>query len=269
MISGGMNLVMTVIGFTVSIMFIVFICTRLICARIQLRASRRSFFVSSRSDLSMLERGTHGLEPVVVANFPTKNFCEECFSANKDAQCPVCLSEYRCEDTLRILPYCGHSFHVTCIDIWLQQHSTCPVCRVSLREFPEKKRLMQPLFSSSIRSHFGLESFDTHAYNCLLRGQGFSLRTRDNPAMEQIQENSFASVGRNGNPEAGETMSRTNETMKTPLKSRERSLWNALQTLELSLFVDCKGLLVVKGLVSLCFFLVGYCKYFESLVVFV
>ncbi|KAE8721552.1 Gag protease polyprotein [Hibiscus syriacus] len=224
MISGGMNLVMTVIGFTVSIMFIVFICTRLICARIQLRASRRSLAVSSRSDLSMLERGTHGLEPVVVANFPTKNFCEECFSADKDAQCAVCLSEYRCEDTLRILPYCGHSFHVTCIDIWLQQHSTCPVCRVSLREFPEKKRSMQPLFSSAIRSHFGRESFDTHAYNCLLRGQGFSLRTRDNPAMEPIQENSFASVGRNGNPEAGENMSRTIKDDENAIKESRKKL---------------------------------------------
>ncbi|KAE8720338.1 methyltransferase-like protein 13-like [Hibiscus syriacus] len=85
MISGGMNLVMTVIGFTMSIMLLVFICTRLICARIQLRASRRSLAVSSRSDLSVLERGTHGPEPVVVASFPMKNFCEECFSTNKDA----------------------------------------------------------------------------------------------------------------------------------------------------------------------------------------
>ncbi|KAE8713865.1 Gag protease polyprotein [Hibiscus syriacus] len=224
MISGGMNLVMTIIGFTASIMFIVFICTRLICARIQLRASRRSLAVSSRSDLSVLERGTHGLEPVVVANFPTKNFCEECFSANKDAQCTVCLSEYSWEDTLRILPYCGHSFHVTCIDIWLQQHSTCPVCRVSLREFPDKKRSMQPLFSSAIRSHFARESFDTHAYNCLLRGQGFPLRTHNNPAMEPIQGNSYVSVGRNGNPETGENMSRTIEDDENAIKESIKKL---------------------------------------------
>ncbi|GMI83342.1 hypothetical protein HRI_002003500 [Hibiscus trionum] len=224
MISGGTNLVMTVIGFTVSIMFIVFICTRLICARIQLSASRRSLAVSSRSDLSTLERGIHGLEPVVVANFPMKNFCEECFSANKDAQCAVCLSEYRCEDTLRILPYCGHSFHVTCIDIWLQQHSTCPVCRISLREFTEKKRSMQPLFSSATRSHFGMESYDTHAYNCLLRGHGFPLRTRDNPANDPIQENFFARGGRNGNPDAGENISRAIEEGEIATKESRKKL---------------------------------------------
>ena len=54
MTSSGTNLVMTVIGFTVSTMFIVFVCTRLICARIQLISSRRSFAISSRSDLSMV-----------------------------------------------------------------------------------------------------------------------------------------------------------------------------------------------------------------------
>ncbi|XP_039042013.1 putative RING-H2 finger protein ATL69 [Hibiscus syriacus] len=220
MISGGVNLVMTVIGFTVSVMFIVFICTRLICARIS--ASRRSLAVSSRSDLSILERGIHGLEPVAIANFPTKTFCDECFSANKDAQCTVCLSEYRCEDTLRILPYCGHSFHVTCIDKWLQQHSTCPVCRISLREFPEKKRLMQPLFSSPNRSHFGTESFDRHAYNCLSRGHRFPSRARDNPAMELIQENSFARGGTNVNLEAGENMSRTIEDDENATKETRK-----------------------------------------------
>ncbi|XP_021296669.1 RING-H2 finger protein ATL38-like [Herrania umbratica] len=220
MISAGINLVMTVIGFTVSTMFIVFVCTRLVCARIQLNASRRSFPVASRSDLSILERGFHGLEPVVVANFPTKKYSDECFLATEDAQCTVCLSEYHGEDVLRILPYCGHSFHVTCIDIWLQQHSTCPVCRISLREFPEKKRLMQPLFSSAIRSHFGMESFNAHSYNCLLRGHGFPSRAHDNRGMDPIQENSFAS--RANGAEVGENMSQTAEGDQAIKDSRSK-----------------------------------------------
>lgn len=86
MISSGMNLVMTVIGFAVSIMFIVFVCTRLICARIHLNSSRRSFPIASRSDLSLLERGLHGVESVVVANFPTKKFSDEYFAAVEDTQ---------------------------------------------------------------------------------------------------------------------------------------------------------------------------------------
>ncbi|XP_021890637.1 RING-H2 finger protein ATL80-like [Carica papaya] len=188
MISSGINVVMTVIGFAVSTMFIVFVCTRLVCARIHLNASRRSFPIASRSDLSLLERGLHGLEPVVVANFPTKKYSDEFFSAVEDAQCSVCLSEYHSEDILRILPYCGHSFHVACIDIWLQQHSTCPVCRISLREFPDRKHVMQPLFSSAIRSQYGNESFDTHSYNYLMSEHGLSSRTHDSHGMDPIQE---------------------------------------------------------------------------------
>jgi hypothetical protein len=33
-----------------------------------------------------LERGLHGIEPVVVANFPTKKYSDEFFSAAEDAQ---------------------------------------------------------------------------------------------------------------------------------------------------------------------------------------
>jgi hypothetical protein len=159
MMSTGVNLVMTVIGFAVSTMFIVFVCTRLICARIQLNASRRSFSVASRSDLNILERGLHGLEPLVVANFPTKKYSDPYFSSADDGQCTICLAEYHADDTLRILPFCGHQFHSTCIDIWLQQHSTCPVCRISLRELPDKKRLMQPMFSTAVRSHYPTELY--------------------------------------------------------------------------------------------------------------
>lgn len=220
MIGSGINLVMTVIGFAVSTMFIVFVCTRLVCARIQLNTARRSFPISSRSDLSILERGLHGLEPVVVANFPTRKYSDELFLTSEDAQCAVCLAEYHREDILRILPYCGHSFHMTCIDIWLQQHSTCPVCRISLREIPEKKRMMQPLFSSAIRNPYGPESFDTHAFNCLLAGHGLSSRTHDNRVIDSIQESHCASEG----PEAaaGENLFPTTEGNQNAKDSRNK-----------------------------------------------
>jgi hypothetical protein len=45
----------------------------------------------------------------------------------------VCLEEYEAKDVVRVLPACGHAFHAACIDAWLRQHPTCPVCRASLR----------------------------------------------------------------------------------------------------------------------------------------
>uniref|UniRef100_A0A2C9V3L6 RING-type domain-containing protein n=1 Tax=Manihot esculenta TaxID=3983 RepID=A0A2C9V3L6_MANES len=113
-------------------------------------------------------------------------------SLSNAQRCPVCLTEYRHEDIVRILPYCGHFFHMTCIDIWLLQHSTCPVCRISLRECPDKKRMMQPLFSSAIRSPYAMQSFDTHACNCLLAGHG---RTHDSRAMGSVRESFCAPEG--------------------------------------------------------------------------
>jgi hypothetical protein len=45
--------------------------------------------------------------------------------------CSVCLDNYGDGDVLRMLPDCGHLFHKECVDPWLRQHPTCPVCRTS------------------------------------------------------------------------------------------------------------------------------------------
>jgi hypothetical protein len=45
------------------------------------------------------------------------------------AQCAVCLEAVRGGEKVRRLPACAHMFHVGCIDMWLDSHATCPVCR--------------------------------------------------------------------------------------------------------------------------------------------
>ncbi|KAL5705987.1 RING-H2 finger protein atl80 [Ranunculus cassubicifolius] len=47
----------------------------------------------------------------------------------KIGDCPICLSEFVEGDEIRVLPQCGHGFHVGCIDTWLGSHSSCPSCR--------------------------------------------------------------------------------------------------------------------------------------------
>lgn len=48
-------------------------------------------------------------------------------------ECAVCLSVFKVQESLGLLPKCGHVFHEGCIDNWLtRDHSTCPVCRAGL-----------------------------------------------------------------------------------------------------------------------------------------
>lgn len=49
--------------------------------------------------------------------------------AARPFDCAVCLCEFDDRDRLRLLPPCGHAFHVACIDTWLAAHSSCPSCR--------------------------------------------------------------------------------------------------------------------------------------------
>ncbi|VAI07276.1 unnamed protein product [Triticum turgidum subsp. durum] len=42
--------------------------------------------------------------------------------------CSVCLEQVVAGDLLRSLP-CLHQFHVNCIDPWLRQQGTCPICK--------------------------------------------------------------------------------------------------------------------------------------------
>ncbi|CAH2051181.1 unnamed protein product [Thlaspi arvense] len=55
------------------------------------------------------------------------------FSALKGSkqglECSVCLSKFEDVEILRLLPRCKHAFHIGCIDQWLEQHATCPLCR--------------------------------------------------------------------------------------------------------------------------------------------
>ncbi|ESQ27971.1 hypothetical protein EUTSA_v10018579mg [Eutrema salsugineum] len=46
--------------------------------------------------------------------------------------CPVCLSEFEEDESLRLLPKCNHAFHISCIDTWLRSHTNCPLCRAGI-----------------------------------------------------------------------------------------------------------------------------------------
>ncbi|XP_078267780.1 E3 ubiquitin-protein ligase RNF130-like isoform X2 [Rhinoraja longicauda] len=45
--------------------------------------------------------------------------------------CAVCIEGYKSNDVIRILP-CKHVFHKQCVDPWLNEHCTCPICKLNI-----------------------------------------------------------------------------------------------------------------------------------------
>ncbi|XP_059291149.1 RING-H2 finger protein ATL1-like [Lycium ferocissimum] len=53
-------------------------------------------------------------------------------ASSNTCECVVCLNEFQEDENLRVIPNCGHFFHIDCIDIWLQNNTNCPLCRTSI-----------------------------------------------------------------------------------------------------------------------------------------
>lgn len=90
------------------------------------RRRRRSRFVfAPGQDPAVAIRA--GLNPAVLKKIPVVAFSTQEF---KDGlECAVCLCDLEDGEKARLLPKCNHGFHVECIDMWFQSHSTCPLCR--------------------------------------------------------------------------------------------------------------------------------------------
>ncbi|XP_059956503.1 E3 ubiquitin-protein ligase RLIM-like [Mesoplodon densirostris] len=67
---------------------------------------------------------TTGLTKAQIDSLAVRSFGEN--DALK--ACSICLTEYTENSKLRILP-CSHEYHIHCIDRWLSENSTCPICR--------------------------------------------------------------------------------------------------------------------------------------------
>ena len=47
-------------------------------------------------------------------------------------QCAICHCDIHQGSIVRKLNVCGHYFHQGCIDTWLVNHTSCPICRRSI-----------------------------------------------------------------------------------------------------------------------------------------
>lgn len=104
------------------------------------RPRRRFVFAPGQEMAAVATR--RGLDPSVLRSIPVIVFRPKEF---KDGlECAVCLSELVDGEKARLLPKCNHGFHVDCIDMWFQSHSTCPLCRNSVNGAPESRNDVGP-----------------------------------------------------------------------------------------------------------------------------
>ncbi|GAA0142322.1 hypothetical protein LIER_03249 [Lithospermum erythrorhizon] len=81
----------------------------------------------NKKDLESLPRISYDSNRKSIAT--NSEICEEIESTEAVLECAICLTEYADGDEIRLLPQCGHKFHIQCIDKWLMSHSSCPSCR--------------------------------------------------------------------------------------------------------------------------------------------
>lgn len=86
-----------------------------------------NFSPGQEEELSPTTLLHNGLDPSLLKSIPIVKFIPKDFK--EGLECAVCLSELAAGEKFRLLPKCNHGFHIECIDMWFQSHSTCPLCR--------------------------------------------------------------------------------------------------------------------------------------------
>lgn len=71
-------------------------------------------------------------------------------------ECPVCLCAFADGEVVRQLSACKHSFHASCIDMWLKSHSNCPICRAPVPAKPPNNNNAAPPRGGDDDLHQGL-----------------------------------------------------------------------------------------------------------------
>ncbi|KAI4308004.1 hypothetical protein L6164_031123 [Bauhinia variegata] len=79
--------------------------------------------------------GVPGLSQNIIQTLGVHHFdSSQMFKLYNDSCCPICFQDFEDGEMLRTLPKCGHFFHLGCIDKWLIQQGSCPMCRTCVHD---------------------------------------------------------------------------------------------------------------------------------------
>lgn len=83
-----------------------------------------------------IPRGCEGLAAAQIKVLPGASTFQGDAEAQKDADCPICLCALEAGDSVRRLCGCGHTFHRSCVDLWLLRCAVCPLCKAKVGADP-------------------------------------------------------------------------------------------------------------------------------------
>ncbi|KAI4351221.1 hypothetical protein L6164_005599 [Bauhinia variegata] len=121
------------IGMVVSILTFLLACVRLRVHLIILHVlnglqPRRTAAVQDSVEVTNRQQG---LDETIIHSYPKLLYSQIKKRDSVSSCCSICLADFTEVDELRMLPDCGHLYHLSCIDSWLKLHATCPICRNS------------------------------------------------------------------------------------------------------------------------------------------
>ncbi|KAL6011238.1 hypothetical protein ACLOJK_001683 [Asimina triloba] len=127
-------IVISLVG-SICVFFLFLSCCNILKQNLSLPRRRRPFSSTTPlgpSHAMSSEFQSRGLDSAVLRALPTVQFNKAKAGGPTDADCAVCLCEYKEGEWLKSLPNCTHVFHIACIDAWFRSHTTCPLCRSNL-----------------------------------------------------------------------------------------------------------------------------------------
>ena len=97
----------------------------------------QTIFNSLLNDISVAnpnneDNETRNLNLQDIINF-TEIITLENNENDEPTMCTICRNNIEPNEPLRKLKNCNHFFHINCIDNWLTNNNTCPICRQPVR----------------------------------------------------------------------------------------------------------------------------------------
>jgi len=103
---------------------------------------RESTSVSIELLLPLHNEDVRGAKWHNINELPTRSFVlrEKAEENNIQKSCRICMEDFKNDELVRTLP-CLHFFHRKCIDKWLFQNRTCPICKFDIIQNYDLKEL--------------------------------------------------------------------------------------------------------------------------------